>query len=228
MKVLIFGATGLIGQGVLRECLRDPQVERVTAVGRAATGQQHPKLREIVQRDLFDLSPLAEQLGDHDACFYCLGVSSAGMSEADYRRVTHDLTLAIAGPLARRNPNMSFVFLSGSGADGSEKSRMMWARVKGRTENEVRKLFRTSFVVRPGYVQPMHGITSKTRLYRVLYRVVAPLYPLLRRVFPNQVTTTEQIGRAMIALARDGAAIPLLENRDLNALGQRELAASAA
>ncbi|MCY1056839.1 NAD-dependent epimerase/dehydratase family protein [Nannocystis sp. SCPEA4] len=229
MKVIIFGATGMIGQGVLRECLLDPQIDRVTVVGRSATGQKHPKLRELVHADLEDLAPIAGELAGHEACFYCLGVSSSGMSEAEYTRVTYDLTLKVARPLAELNPNMTFVYISGSGADGSERGRIMWARVKGKIENALRALpFRASFVFRPGFIQPMHGIRSRTRLYNAFYAVLAPLYPLWKLLFPGLVTNTEQLARAMIAVGRDGAAKYILETRDINAIGQRELAARAA
>lgn len=228
MKVLIFGATGMIGQGVLRESLLDPQIEQVTAVGRNRTGQRHPKLREVVHADMDDLGPVMPQLAGHDACFFCLGVSSSGMSEADYTRVTHDLTLTVARPLAALCPDMAFIYVSGSGADSSERGRVMWARVKGKTENALRELpFRASFVVRPGFIQPMHGIRSRTRLYNALYAVLSPLYPLWKALFPGLVTSTEQLARAMIAVARDGTAKYVLETRDINAIGQRELAARA-
>lgn len=228
MKVIIFGATGMIGQGVLRECLLDPQIAQVTLVGRNATGQQHPKLRELVHADLFDLSPLAGELAGHDACFWCLGVTSNGMSEAEYTRVTHDLTLHAARTLVESCPQMTFVFVSGGGADSSERGRLMWARVKGKTENALRALpFRASYVVRPGFVQPLNGIRSRTRLYNALYVVVRPLVPLFKLLFPSMVTTTEELGRAMIAVARDGTAKYVLEMRDIRAIGQRELAAAA-
>jgi uncharacterized protein YbjT (DUF2867 family) len=228
MKVLIFGATGMIGQGVLRESLLDPQIDQVTAVGRNPTGQRHAKLRELVHAELDDLSPIAAQLAGHDACFFCLGVSSAGMSEADYTRVTYDLTLKVARPLAELCPNMTFIYVSGGGADSSERGRVMWARVKGKTENALRALpFRASFVVRPGFIQPMHGIRSRTRLYNAIYAVLSPFYPLWKALFPGLVTNTEQLARAMIAVARDGTAKYILETRDINAIGQRELAARA-
>ncbi|MCY0989137.1 epimerase [Nannocystis sp. ILAH1] len=228
MKVLIFGATGMIGQGVLRESLIDPQIEQVTVVGRNPTGQRHPKLREVVHANMDDLGPIMPQLAGHDACFFCVGVSSAGMSEAEYTRVTHDLTLKVARPLAALCPNMTFIYVSGSGADSSERGRVMWARVKGKTENALRELpFRASFVVRPGFIQPMHGIRSRTRLYNALYAVLSPLYPLWKVLFPGLVTSTEQLARAMIAVARDGTAKYVLETRDINAIGQRELAARA-
>ena len=219
MKVIVFGATGMIGQGVLRECLLDRDVDAVLAVGRSATGQQHPKLREIVHRDLLDLAPVADELAGYDACFFCLGVSSAGMSEADYRRVTYDLTLSAAQLLAARNPDMTFIYVSGMGTDS--KGRAMWARVKGETEDALLALPLRAYMMRPGFIQPMHGIRSRTRLYALLYVVAAPLFPILRRLFPNAVTTTGRVGRAMIELARSGAPERVLESRDINAVAAR-------
>lgn len=219
MKVILFGATGMIGQGALRECLLDPAVERVLAVGRRATGQQHDKLREIVHQDLFDLGPLAAELAGYDACFFCLGASSAGMSEADYRRLTFDLTLAVARKLAEISPAMTFLYVSGAGTDSTARGRSMWARVKGETENALLALpFKAAYMLRPGFIQPLHGIVSGTGLYRAIYAVMSPVYPLLKRAFPAQLMTTESLGKAMIALARRGADKPVLEARDLNAL----------
>lgn len=217
VRVMVFGATGMVGQGVLRECLLDPQVDEVLAVGRTPLGRSHPKLRELVRADLTDLSPVSEQLTGYDACLFCLGVSSAGMSETDYRRVTYDLTLAVARTLAQVSPGLTFVYVSGQGTDSTEHGRVMWARVKGATENALLALALRTYLVRPGYIQPLHGITSKTRLYRAIYAVIAPLYPLIRRLLPNQVTTTEQLGRAMLALARGATpARPVLHTVDIN------------
>jgi uncharacterized protein YbjT (DUF2867 family) len=217
MKVVLFGASGMVGQGVLRECLLDPRVERVLSVGRSATGQQHPKLRELVHADFLDFSAIENDLAGYDACFFCLGVSSAGMSEADYRRVTYDFTLAAAQTLARLNPNMTFIYVSGAGTDSTERGRTMWARVKGATENALLRLPLKAFMFRPALIQPMHGIRSKTTSYRVFYALTAPLLPLLKRL-PRYVTTTEQIGRAMIAIAEHGAPSPILESADINAI----------
>jgi uncharacterized protein YbjT (DUF2867 family) len=208
----------MICQGVLRECLLDTAVEHVLAVGRSSTGQQHAKLREIVHADLFDLSAIEGELAGRDACFFCLGVSSAGMREADYTRVTCDLTLAVAQVLARLNPGMTFIYISGAGTDSSERGRSMWARVKGRTENELLKLPFKAAMFRPGFIQPRHGIKSRTKLYRTLYALMGPLYPLWKVLLPNLVTTTEKVGRAMLRVAHDGAPRPVLETRDLNAL----------
>jgi uncharacterized protein YbjT (DUF2867 family) len=218
LNVILFGATGMVGQGVLRECLRDPEIAEVLAMGRSATGQQHAKLREAVREDLFDLSDMARTLVGYDACFYCLGVSSSGMNEEAYRRVTYDLTMAVAS-LARQNPGMIFLYVSGAGTDSSERGRSMWARVKGKTENDLLKLpFAAAYMLRPGYIQPMHGIRSKTGWYQALYAAVAPTYPLWKAIFGKYVTTTEDLGRAMIKIAKRGAPKRVLENQDLNAL----------
>jgi uncharacterized protein YbjT (DUF2867 family) len=217
MKVMLFGATGMVGRGVLRECLLDPDVEQVLAVGRNPTGVADGKLSEIVRADLFDLSPVVDGLTGYDACFFCLGVSSAGMGEEKYRRLTYDLTLGVARLLADRNPGMTFVYVSGMGTDSTERGRSMWARVKGATENALQRLPLEVYLFRPGYIQPTHGTTSRVWWYRAMYAVVAPLYPVLRRAFPGQVTTTEQIGRAMLAVARHGAAARILGPREINA-----------
>lgn len=200
-KVVIFGATGMIGQGVLRECLLASGVESVLTVGRAPTGRDDPRLREITHADLMDLSDLETDLTDLDACFFCLGVTSAGMSEADYTRVTYDYTLSVAETLARLNPGMMFTYVSGVGTDSTEKGRSMWARVKGKTENDILALPLDAYMFRPGYIQPRHGATSRTRIYRLFYAIGKPLYPVLRRIAPGSVTTTEHIGRAMVNLA---------------------------
>jgi uncharacterized protein YbjT (DUF2867 family) len=217
--VILFGATGMVGQGVLRESLLDPNVDAVLSIGRSATGRQDAKLREIVQSDLLKLSAFEVQLTAYDACFFCLGVSSAGMAEPAYRRVTFDLTLAVAQTLARLNPTMTFIYVSGAGTDSSGKGRVMWARVKGQTENALMRLpFNAAVMFRPAAIVPLHGVTSKTRWYRALYALTRPLWPALQAAFPQYVTTTEQVGRAMLRVAREGAPKPILETRDINAL----------
>jgi uncharacterized protein YbjT (DUF2867 family) len=219
MNVLLFGATGMVGQGVLRECLLDPDVRRVVSVGRTPTGVNDPKLREIVTSDLFDLSAYESELTDVDACFFTLGVSSAGMSEEAYARVTYDLTLSAATMLARLNPQMTFIYVSGAGTDSSEQGRSMWARVKGKTENALLRLpFKAAYMLRPGLIQALHGARSKTPSYRFFYVFLAPLFPIIKRVFPRKVSTTEQIGRAMLAAAKHGAPKAVLEIADINAL----------
>ena len=217
MNVILFGATGMIGQGVLQECLRDPRVERVLAVGRTALEVEHPKLRQIVQPDLTDLSSIEAELADYDACFFCLGVSSVGMKEDAYRRITYDLTLSVARTLAAANPGQTFVYVSGQGTDSSEQGRSMWARVKGRTENDLLRLPFRAYMFRPGFVQPMDGVVSKTRLYRLAYAITGPLVPLFRRLAPNAVNDNRQIGRAMLAVAAAGPDQRVLTPKDINA-----------
>lgn len=219
MKILLFGATGMVGQAALRECLRDPDVQLVQTIGRTATGVQNPKLNELMRADLFDYTPVESQLSGFDACFFCLGVASTGMSEADYYHLTYELTLAAAETLARLNPQMTFIYISGSGTDSSERGRMMWARVKGKTENALLRLpFKAAYMFRPGFIEPLHGIQSRTPLYRFFYTLTGPVLPLLRRMFPNQILTTEQLGQAMLVAAKRGAPKPLLEARDIRAL----------
>jgi uncharacterized protein YbjT (DUF2867 family) len=221
MNVILFGATGMVGQGVLRECLLDPGVERVLVVVRSPTGISHTKLREVILRDFLDYSPIEKELAGYDACFFCLGVSSVGMSEADYSRTTYDITVAAAGTLARLNPAMTFIYVSGSGTDSSERGRTMWARVKGRTENALLRMpFRAVFMFRPGYIQPLHGVRSKTGWVTILYRLIGPLYPLWKLLLPGFATTTEHLGRAMIRVARDGAPTPILESADIERIGR--------
>ncbi len=217
MKAVIFGASGMVGQGVLRECLLDPEVEQVLSVVRSATGQFHAKLHELVHGDFMDFSGIEAELTGYDACFFCLGVSSAGLTEGEYARVTYDITMAAATTLVRLNPEMVFEYISGTGTDSTEVGRSMWARVKGRTENALLALpFKTAYMFRPGFIQPLHGIKSKTRVYRVFYAVTMPLLPLLKTVLPQHVTTTELLGRAMIAVARQGYPKKVLEMRDIN------------
>lgn len=216
LKVILFGASGMVGQGVLRECLRDDAIDRVLAIGRRATGKKHPKLREIMCPDLFDLGCASAELQGYDACFWCMGVSAAGMSETEYTRLTFDLTLAWARTLARVNPAMTFLYVSGAGTGG----RAMWARVKGRTEAALLDLFPSSYMIRLAVLRPVHGELSKTRWTRIAYYVLRPLFPIVRAVAPGWVITTEELGRAMIRAARHGAPKRILENRDLIALSE--------
>ena len=217
MKVVVFGATGMIGQGVLRECLLDAGVDHVLTIGRAPTGGQDPKLRDLVWTNLLDLSGIESELQGLDACFFCLGVSAVGMTEDQYSRITYDMTLVVATSLARINPAMTFVFVSAAGASSSETGAM-WARVRGRTENALFKLPFRAYVFRPGLIRPLHGIKSRTRLYNAVYVTMAPVMPLLGRLFPTHVTTTEQIGRAMLRVARDGFPRKILHTVDINSL----------
>jgi uncharacterized protein YbjT (DUF2867 family) len=222
MDVMIFGATGMVGQGALREALLDPGVGRVLAVGRRATGERHPKLREIVVPEVADLSAVEGELAGYDACLFTLGVSSAGMTEERYTELTYDLTLAVARTLARLNPAMTFVYVSGQGTDGSERGRMMWARVKGRTENDLLRLpFRAAYIFRPGAIIPMHGVTSRATMTRIGLAVTKPLHGVLKGRFPSFVTDSEQLARAMLRVARDGHPKPVLETRDINRVRAR-------
>ncbi len=219
MNVLLFGASGMVGQGVLRECLLDAGVASVVSIGRSATGLSDPKLREIIHADLTNYAPIESQLAGFDACFFCLGTSSAGLTEEQYARVTYDITLRAAETLARLNPGMTFVYVSGQGTDSSERGRVMWARVKGRTENAILRLpFKAAFMFRPGVIVPRFGARSRTALYRIPYTLARPVLPLLLRAFPNQVLTTDEIGRAMLLVARHGAPKHLLETGDIRSL----------
>ena len=219
MKVLLFGATGMVGQGVLRECLLDSGVERVVAVGRTGTGRHEPKLGELVVPDVANLGGIERELAGNDACFFCLGVSSLGLAEERYTQLTYDLTLSVARTVARCNPGLTFVYVSGAGTDSSERGRSMWARVKGRTENELLRLpFKAAYMFRPGAILPLHGVRSKTRWIRWLYALVAPIAPAWRALLPNSITTTEQVGRAMLRVVRDGYPTRILETRDINRL----------
>jgi uncharacterized protein YbjT (DUF2867 family) len=218
LRVIIFGASGMVGQGVLRECLLDPGVTGVLVVGRSPIGKQDQKLQEILVKDPFNLEPIEGQLRGYDACFFCLGVSSAGMSESDYSHVTYDLTMSVAGSLAKLSPSMTFIYVSGMGTDSTEEGRSMWARVKGKTENALLRLpFKAAYMFRPGVIQPMHGIKSKTKLYRIPYLLLGPLIPFLTATFPKYVTTTEKVGRAMINVAKHGWPTKVLESKDINA-----------
>ena len=213
MRVIIFGATGMVGQGVLRESLLASDVEQVLAVVRTPTGVRHPKLREVVATDFADLTPIEGELKGYDACFYCLGVSSVGLSEAAYTKVSYDFPMAAARTLAKLNPDTTFVYVSGAGT--SARSRQMWSRVKARTESEIIALLPNGYAFRPGFIQPRFGATSKTKLYHYGYTVTAPLIPLLTRIAPKFVATTDGVGRAMLRAARTGFTNHIVENANL-------------
>jgi uncharacterized protein YbjT (DUF2867 family) len=219
MQVAIFGASGMVGQGVLRECLRDAGVERVLAVGRSSLRANDARVQEVVVPDLRDLAAAETALAACDACFFCLGVSAAGMDEARYTELTYDLTLAVARTLARLRPGMAFTYVSGAGTDSSERGRAMWARVKGRTENALLALPLAATMFRPGIIVPLHGERSKTPQYQAIYSLLGGLLRLLRPVLPSSLaTTTEQMGRAMLAAARGRAGKRVLESADINRL----------
>jgi uncharacterized protein YbjT (DUF2867 family) len=219
MRVIIFGATGMVGQGVLRECLLDPGIDRVLVVGRSSTGVRSAKLTEITHDDFTDYSAIEPQFTGLDACFFCLGVSSIGMTEERYRHLTYDITLAAATTLARLNPQMTFTYVTGAGTDSTEQGARMWARVKGKTENDLLKLpFKAAYMFRPGAIQPLHGVRSKTAWVQAIYTATWPLWPVLRRLSPRLATSTEQLGRAMIHVAREGYPRKVLEMEDINSV----------
>ena len=225
MRVVLFGATGMVGQGVLRECLRDDSVSQIVCVGRTPLELQHPKIECLVTENLFGLARIEGELRRLDACFFCLGVSST-MSEEDYRSLTYNLTLSVAIVLARVNPGMTFVYVSRAGTDSSERGRCIWARVKGATENALLRLpFKAAFMFRPGIIVPLDGIQSKTPSYRDLYPVLDVLLPPLQRLFPGAICTTRTIGLAMLEVARHGAKSPILRPADIHAAAS--LAAAA-
>jgi uncharacterized protein YbjT (DUF2867 family) len=217
MNVILFGASGMVGQGALRECLLDPGVEKVLSIGRGKTGQHHPKLREIIHNDIANLTPIKAEVEGYDACFFTLGVSSVGIKDAEYRRITYDFTLGAARTLAALNPEMTFVYVSGMGTDSNGSS--MWMRVKGETEDALLRLpFKAAYMFRPGFIQPLHGVKSKTALYRIPYAILGPFNSLFLKFFPKYATTTEVLGLAMIKAARWGAPKRVLESQDINAL----------
>jgi uncharacterized protein YbjT (DUF2867 family) len=218
MKVLIFGATGMVGQGVLRACLADDGITLVQTVGRTPGGQQHAKLREVVHTDLWHYDSIEAQLEGFDACFFCLGVSAGGMPPEQYERLTYGIAVAAGATLARLNPALRFLYISGAGTDANGGSH--WARVKGRTENALLALPFQAIMFRPGAIEPLHGEVSKTPAYRLFYALARPLklLALMRRLFPAHVTTTEQLARAMIAVARHGTATTIIEGGAFAAL----------
>jgi uncharacterized protein YbjT (DUF2867 family) len=218
MHVILFGSTGMVGQGVLRECLLAPDVQKILSVVRNQTGQHDEKLCELAHSNFWDFSDVEAELSGFDACFFCLGVTSSGMKEDEYQRVTYDITMAAAQTLVEANPNLTFIYVSGAGTDSTEHGRVMWARVKGKTENALLRLpFKAAYMFRPGMIQPLHGITSKTKSYRILYVLMKPLLPLLAH-FPKYVTTTEKLGRAMLTVVRNGFSKPILESADINSV----------
>lgn len=218
MRALLFGGSGMIGQGVLRELLQRPEVTKVISVGRTGLEQKHEKLEELLRKDLHDWSGTEAAFTGIDAVFFCLGVSSGGLSEAEYTKISYDLTMGVAKALIKTSPQAVFCFISGAGTDSSEKGRTMWARVKGRTENDLQKVgFKAVYCFRPGYIQPMDGIVSKTPSYRLMYKFTGPLYPLFKG-FSSVVTSTRQLGFAMVEVAVKGYPKPILESRDINSL----------
>lgn len=220
MNLVIFGATGMIGQGVLREAIEDPDVQRIVSIVRQATATRDAKVHEIVHGDMWDFHSIEGDLQGLDACLFCLGISSAGMKEADYERITYGITMAAADVLCRSNPGMTFVFISGAGTDSTEAGRTMWARVKGKTENALMRLpFKGVYAFRPAAIRAMNGEVSRTTSYRILYAVLAPIWVLGDKLWPSSFTNTEKLGRAMLKVAKEGTSKRILESADINALG---------
>ncbi|GAB3880646.1 Rossmann-fold NAD(P)-binding domain-containing protein [Spirosoma agri] len=218
IRAIITGATGMVGEGVLHECLLSPDVEQVLVINRKPGGVSHPKLREIVHTNVFDLTPIASQLTGYNACFFCLGVSSVGMDEAEYRRLTYDLTLRVAELLAQLNPDMTFGYVSGSGTDSSEQGRIGWARVKGATENALMQLpFKKAYMFRPGFMKPTPGL----RNVKSYYKFIAWLYPIGRALYPAGFSTLQELALAMIKSVTLGYEKPILEVNDIVALAKR-------
>jgi uncharacterized protein YbjT (DUF2867 family) len=222
MNVVLFGATGMVGAGVLLECFADPRVASVLVITRSPTGRSHPKLREVVHPDFFNFESLRADFAGCDACFFCLGITSLRLSEAAYTRVTYDIAMAAARVMVAANPRMTFCFVSGVGTDSTEKGRTMWARVKGKTENALLALgFKAAYMFRPGYIQPIGDVQSKTGWVQTAYDIARPLYPLLHRLLPSNSTTTSNLGRAMIQVAAAGYSKHVLYSADFNTLAER-------
>jgi uncharacterized protein YbjT (DUF2867 family) len=219
VNIVLFGATGMVGAGALLECLADARVRSVVALTRSPLNRTHPKLREVRRDDFFHYNDCRAEFAACDACFFCLGVSSIGMDEKRYTRLTYDLTLAAANALAAANPRMTFCYVSGVGTDTTAGGSRMWARVKGRTENALLALpFKAAFMFRPGYIQPVGDVRSRTGWVQAAYTVIAPFYPILRQVWPNGTTTTANLGRALIAVAAAGYPEKVLYSQDMNRL----------
>ena len=216
IKTIITGATGMVGEGVLLECLNHPEVEQVLVINRKPGGVSHPKLREIIHTDFFNLGPIESQLTGYNACFFCLGVSSVGISKEKYKRVTYDLTLNVGQLLAKLNPEMTFCYVTGAGTDSSEKGRMAWARVKGATENALIRLFKHAYMFRPGFMKAMPG----QRNLKSFYNYIAWIYPIGRAVYPAGFCTLQEVGQAMINAAGKGYPKQILEVKDIVTLAK--------
>ncbi len=215
IKAIIFGATGMVGEGVLYQSLLNPEVESVLVVGRKSCNIKHQKLKEIIHNDFYNYSSIENQLAGFNACFFCLGVSSVGMKEKDYSRITYDLTKQAAFTLSKLNPDMTFCYVSGTGTDSSEKGRIMWARVKGKTENDLMKLpFKSVYLFRPGYIKPINGLKNAYKISTA----IGYIYPILKLFFQKYICTLEDLGNAMILVTQSGYSKNILENLDITKL----------
>jgi hypothetical protein len=218
IRAIVTGTTGMVGEGVLHECLQHPQVESVLIINRKPLGLSHPKLKEIIHKDFLDFSAIENQLSSYNACYFCLGVSSVGMKEPEYTKMTHDLTLHVAQTLSKLNPDMTFCYISGSGTDSSEKGKSMWARVKGKTENDLMKLpFKQVFAFRPGYMHPTKGLKNVLKGYKYL----GWLYPIGSTLTPNFFSTLKDVGLAMINVTLHGYSSKIIEVKDINAIAKK-------
>lgn len=223
IKVIITGSTGMVGKGVLLECLEDPSIESVLLINRKSVGIEHEKIKELLQEDFQNLSPLREELTGYDACYFCLGVSAYRMKEKEYNDITYKMTLHLAKLLSDINPEMSFCYVSGLGTDSSGKARSMWARVKGKTENAILKLpFKSTYLFRPGYIHPMKGIKSQTSSYNTMYSILKPFYPIFKLIVPNKVTSSVNVGKAMIYTSKHSIDANILYNKEINELALKE------
>ncbi|MEP6737062.1 MAG: epimerase [Chryseolinea sp.] len=216
IKVIITGATGMVGEGVLLECLSHPDVEQVLVINRKICGVSHPKLREIIHKDFFNFSKIESQLIGYNACFFCLGISSVGISQEAYRRTTYDLTLYIGNLLARLNPEMTFCYVTGAGTDSSEKGKIAWARVKGATENALIKLFKNAYMFRPGFMKPVPGQKN----IKSAYKLIAWMYPIGRVIYPAGFCTVGEVGKAMVKTVTKGYPKKIIRVKDIVALAQ--------
>jgi uncharacterized protein YbjT (DUF2867 family) len=220
MKAIITGSTGMVGKGVLLECIDDPEIDTILLVNRSPAGIRHSKVKEVLVKDFFELESLREHLADIDACFFCLGVSSVGMNEKDYTKVMYELPLHFAKELLVANPHLTFCFVSGAGTNSTEQGKSMWARVKGRAENDILKLgVKNAYMFRPAFIQPMRGIRSRTKWYNAIYLITIPLHFLLRKM-PKYVTDTTTLAQAMIRVAKNGYPKTILESEDINMAGR--------
>ncbi|MGR3856877.1 NAD-dependent epimerase/dehydratase family protein [Chryseobacterium indologenes] len=218
IKVIITGSTGMVGEGVLQECITNQKVEKILLINRKSSGYTHPKIEEIIQADLSDISVVSEKIKGYDACYFCLGVSSVGMKEEDYKKVTYDLTLRFAKTLALVNPGMTFCYVSGGGTDSSEKGKQMWARIKGKTENDLMKLSLDAYNFRPAFMKPTAGAKN----VKGFYKFINAIYPFLRLFSTTYFLTLEEVGKAMINASLGGFSKRILEVKDISQLSQKQ------